>query len=144
MEKTPVFKPILGAIIGCIPGMIVWIIAGYFGFNIALIGMLIAAGIFFGYEKLGGYAASAGGVITCIVIMLIVIYLGAHLVWAMQLKAALGENGYELSLGQSFIHLYDFLDVLEVKGDFIIALLLDYLFAGIGAFALIRKAIRGR
>ena len=145
MEKAPVFKPILGAVIGCIPGMIIWVIAGYFGFNIALIGMLIAAGIFFGYEKLGGYAATARGVITCIVIMLIVIYLGAHLVWSMQLKSALmSELEVDWSLGDCIIHLYDFLGILELTSDFMISLVLDYLFAGIGAFALIRRAFRGR
>lgn len=143
MEKAPIFKPILGAVIGCIPGMIIWVIAGYFGFNIALIGLLIAAGIFFGYDKLGGYSATVQGVVTCIVIMLIMIYLGAHLVWSMQLKSALmSELNIDLSLGDCIIHLYDFMKSLDVTKDFIIQLFLYYLFAGIGAFGLIRRAIR--
>ena len=144
MENKNIVKPILGAVIGCIPGLIVWTIAGYFGFKWALLGLLIGAGIFFGYEKMGGYVASAAGIITCLAVMIIAVYIGAHFIWAISLKSALAELGLgkEATLGYCIKNLYPFLELVGMKGRFFLDLLLDYLFAGIGAFGLIRKAFR--
>lgn len=145
MENNNVLKPILGAVIGSIPGLILWIIAGYFGYKIALLGLLIAGGIFFGYEKMGGYVSSVGGLIICIVVTIITVYLGAHIVWSMYLKAAFAQIPYisEVPLSYCIAHLYGFLELTDMKGSFFLDLFLDYLFAGIGAFGIIRKAAKG-
>lgn len=144
MDKNNIVKPILGAVIGCIPGLIVWTIVGYFGYKWALLGLLIGAGIFFGYEKMGGYVASAAGIITCIAVLIIAVYVGAHFIWAMSLKSALAESGFgKVSLGFCITRLYPFLELIGMKGRFFLDLFLDYLFAGIGAFGLLRKAFRG-
>lgn len=42
-------KGLLGAVIGAIPGMILWIILGKIGFVFSAVGMLIGFGIFVGY-----------------------------------------------------------------------------------------------
>ena len=144
MEKNNVIKPILGAVIGCIPGLIIWTVVGYFGYKWALLGLLIGAGIFFGYEKMGGYVVSAAGIITCLAVLIIAVYVGAHFIWAMSLKSALAElDAGKASLGFCIKNLYPFLELTGMKGRFFIDLLLDYLFAGIGAFGLIRKAFKG-
>lgn len=144
MEKKNIIKPVLGAIIGSIPGLILWIIVGCLGYKVALLGLLIGAGIIFGYEKMGGYVVSAAGVITCIAVMIVTVYLGAHFVWAISLKSALSELDVDnISLGFCVTHLYSFLDLTGLRLRFVIDLLLDYVFAGIGAFGLLRKAFKG-
>lgn len=140
-EETPVFKPILGAVIGSIPGMILWTIAGYFGITWALLGLLIVAGTLIGYEKMGGSVVSLAGLITCAAVILITVYLGAHLSWSMLLHKAYAEAGYDNSTIDCIFYLHHFLDIAELKGDFIRSLLTDYLFAGIGAWGLFRRTV---
>lgn len=45
-------KGLLGAVIGAIPGMIVWIILGKIGFIFSAVGILIGLGIIFGFSFL--------------------------------------------------------------------------------------------
>lgn len=139
-EETPLLKPILGAVIGSIPGMILWTIAGYFGVTWALLGLLIVAGTLIGYEKLGGTVMSLPGLITCTAVILIAVYMGAHLAWSMQLHSAYQKSGYNNSTLDCIFYLHHFLEMADMKKDFFSSLLTDYLFAGIGAFGFIRKA----
>lgn len=141
-EKSPVLLPVLGAVIGSIPGMILWAIVGSLGVTWALLGLLIVAGAFIGYEKLGGDAATKQGLIACTAVILIAVYCGAHLAWSMQLHSALKEYDYDVSLSECVRHLHTFLGVLELRGKFIGSLLTDYLFAGIGALGLFGRASR--
>lgn len=140
--NPPVWKPILGAVVGSIPGLILWTIAGYFGFTWALLGLAIVAGAFMGYEKMGGNVISKSGLITCVLVVLVAVYLGAHLSWAMRLHSALVEYDFnDISLSDCVRHLHAFLDILGMKGKFIGSLLVDYLFAALGAFGFIRRTV---
>lgn len=140
-NETSLFKPILGAVIGSIPGMILWTIAGYFGVTWALLGLLIVAGTLIGYEKMGGTVVTLQGLITCAAVILIAVYLGAHLSWAMHLHNAYAKLGYDNSVIDCVFYLHHFLDMADMKGKFISSLLTDYLFAGLGAFGFIRRTV---
>lgn len=139
-EKKQFVLPAIGAVIGSIPGMLIWALLGSFGFTWALIGLIIVAGAFIGYGMFGGDTSSGQGLITCIVVVLIAVYCGAHLAWSMQLHSALKEYDVDVSLGDCIAHLHAFLGIMELRGKFIGSLLTDYLFAGLGAFGFFRRA----
>lgn len=46
---TDILKASLGAIVGALPGMLLWIIIGKIGYTASICGLLLAAGIVFGY-----------------------------------------------------------------------------------------------
>lgn len=132
--------PVIGAVIGSIPGMLIWAFLGSLGFTWALIGLVIVAGAFIGYGMLGGDVSCTQGFITCMVVVVVAVYCGAHLAWSMQLHSALKEYDYDISLSDCILHLHAFLGIMELKGKFIGSLLTDYLFAGLGTFGYFRRA----
>ncbi len=131
-QKTSVWKGLLGAVIGSLPGIIVWIILGYFGYTAALVGVLLAFGIIFGYMKLGG-APDMLGVVICIITMVVGIYLGVHLSYSVSLYA------WEPDLVGCVFGLYDKLLSRDALGGFFADLGLGYLFGFAGGFGTLRK-----
>ena len=136
------------AIVGTIPGIIIWTIVGSLGFTISLIGALIVAGAFLAYLKVctmtNGNAESAVGIIACIIICVIAVYVGVHFEWAGTFHNELKGTGYELSFGQCVSQLFDLLELAEVRGDYIGAVLKSYLFSAAGAFTIFSKAAKRR
>ncbi|MBR0483632.1 MAG: hypothetical protein IJJ69_02505 [Oscillospiraceae bacterium] len=140
-NQSSLGKGIAGAVIGSLPGVFLWIILGYLGFTAAIVGFVIAFGILFGYTKFGGNMDTSA-IIICTVVMLIAVYAGEHISWAMVVHSALKEYDTEITLGNCTSHLFSILDLAELKGEFIGSLVKGYLFAFLGAFGLIKKAAR--
>lgn len=140
-ERNPFWRGLIGAIIGSIPGLVLWVIVGFFGVTWSLIGMLIVFGTFMGYEKLGGKPDSQSGIASCLLVMIVAVYLGVHLSWSMQLYSALVNYGYEdVTRFMCVEHLHQFLSILDLNGKFIGAVVKGYFFAAVGGFGLIAKA----
>lgn len=134
-------KGILGAIVGSIPGILLWILLGYIGITAAIVGFVIAFGILFCYEKFGGILDKTG-VIICAGVLLVSIYVGEHMAWAVVIYDALKDYTDEITLGGCVRNLHPTLSLLEMKGDFFASLFKGYLFGLLGAFGLIRKGLR--
>ena len=134
--QNSLWKGIAGAVIGSLPGILLWVILGYLGFTAAIVGFVIAFGILFGYGKFGG-AADKSAIIICVVTMLVAVFAGEYLSWAVVVHSALKE--YDITLGDCVSNLFSILDLAEMKSDFVFSLLKGYLFAFLGAFGLIRK-----
>ncbi len=134
-DRSSLPKGILGAVIGSIPGIALWVLLGYFGYTAAIVGAVVALGILFGYVKLGG-TLDKQGLIACIVVMLLAIYAGVHLTWAVVL------NQIVQNLSASIIQLYQILAITEMGSEFLKDLGLGYLFSLLGAASLIAKAFR--
>lgn len=128
-------KGILGAVLGSVPGIILWIIVGYFGYTAAIVGMVVAFGIVIGYDKFGGPAGNAG-LITCILVMVLAIYLGVHLTWSVSLMSI------HPNLMKTIFSLYSYLWKYNILLDFFKSLGLGYVFGLIGAVSVISKAVR--
>lgn len=131
---------LLGAALGAIPGILVWFGIGMLGYTWSLAGALIVIGVFFLYDKCGGDMDNLFGVIGCVLVCVIAVYLGTHLAWAGHLHKALAE--YDISFGECVGKLYEYLGMIELKGKFFFAVLKGYLFAGLGAFWAFSKAHR--
>lgn len=95
-SESPVItgiKGILGAIIGAIPGMALWIILGKLGFVFSACGLLIAMGIVFGYgamTKKGNLPVWLMIIIFLAVFMLAMI-MSEKIVWTWELASAFKE-----------------------------------------------------
>lgn len=75
----PVLPGIVGALLGSIPGILLWIILGQVGFIAGICGWLMIRGAIFGYTKLAGGIDRRGEVLSTIVALLMPIvseYLG--------------------------------------------------------------------
>lgn len=131
-ENTSLGKGILGAILGSLPGIILWVIIGYFGYTAAIVGFVIAAGIIIGYGKFGGPASTVGFAV-CALVMLVAIYLGVHLSWS----AVLFE--WNPNLMDSIFGLYKHLALRDGVMDFLKSLGMGYLFGFLGGAGLISK-----
>lgn len=81
------FKGLLGAVIGAVPGMIVWIILGKIGIVASVVGMLISAGIIFGFSFMTKDADINAGIIIaiCLVVFLAAVLLSEKIVWTWEL-----------------------------------------------------------
>ncbi|MDE5565341.1 MAG: hypothetical protein K2I93_09310 [Oscillospiraceae bacterium] len=136
------WKGLLGALIGCLPGLILWVIIGALGFTWSLVGMVIVIGAVFGYEKFGGTFANKADIIICIVLMIVAVYAGIHLTWAVELKNALQEYASEdVSLAGCVLNLHYVLGELDLTGSFIGSVVKGYLFAALGGFGALKKAL---
>lgn len=135
---------LVGAFLGCVPGIIIWAIAGSFGLTWSLLGALIVAGAFLAYTKVCDHTnadeSNLYGLIGVLVICVIAVYLGVHFAWAGQLHNALKEYGYDLSLGECAARLYEFLGLLELRGKFVGAIFKGFAFSALGGFGLFAKA----
>ena len=139
-ESIP-WLALVGAAIGALPGILVWFGIGMIGYTWSLVGALIVIGVFFLYDKFGGETDNQFGVIGCVLICLIAVYLGVHLSWAGQLHKAVGAE-YSISFGECVGKLYQYLNIMELKGEFFFSVLKGYLFAGLGAFGAFSKALK--
>lgn len=84
---TTILKGIAGAIIGVLPGMLLWIILGKLGFVASSVGLLMAGGIVFGYTYMTkkGEVPIAISIVICAVVMIASIYLAERIGWTWEL-----------------------------------------------------------
>ncbi len=71
-ERTPlpVLNGIIGALLGSLPGVLLWIILGQFGYIAGIAGWLMIIGARFGYQKLAGGINKLGSVLSLIIALI--------------------------------------------------------------------------
>ncbi len=132
-SNTSLGRGALGALVGSLPGLIVWVILGYFGWTVGYVGLLIAFGVVFGYQKFGGEMSKAGAAI-CIVVMLVTIYLGVHLSWSVYLYNMRPALGLGTCIFRLFVYIID-------ATEFIKSLLIGYVIGVLGASGILKQMI---
>ncbi|MBQ6554926.1 MAG: hypothetical protein IJR45_08340 [Firmicutes bacterium] len=100
---------LIGALIGAVPGCVLWILIGRIGFVAGIAGYAIMVGAMFCYKKLGG-EPDKKGVIVCIAITVAAILLANILEFSFQTYDIAIEEGIAVS----------FFDVLTVTPRFIV------------------------
>lgn len=126
-------KGILGAVIGSIPAVFIWILLGYLGFTSTLIAFVMVFGVIFCYHAFGGIRDMTE-IIICSIVMLITIYVGEHLAWSALVYHNYAENANFSECVQS---LYSWLDLYYIKSNFISSVIWSYLFAFITFWVII-------
>ena len=132
MQSNSLVKGVFGAVLGSLPGIILWIIVAYLGYTAAIVGFVIAFGIIFGYSKLGG-PLNGAGVAVCITVMIVALYAGVHLSWSAMLYPV------HPSIPNVVFGLYGYLSKYDLIGDFLGSLGMGYLFGLLGGVGTITK-----
>lgn len=83
-----VLKAILGAVIGALPGMFLWIIIGKVGFIAAICGTLLAGGTVCGYIFMtkDNFLPQKYEVIICVSVVVIGVFIAEKIVWCWEMS----------------------------------------------------------
>lgn len=134
-------KGILGALIGAIPGIVLWIILSKIGIIASICGIVILIGVVVGYTALGKEFDILGMIISLAVVIFSV-YFATNLSWALELHKVLKDADNSYSLMWCMKNLSWVLELTDSKGGFIKDLVIGYLFTIVGAGSYIHKIMK--
>lgn len=109
-QFTELLKGILGAVVGCIPGFLLWILIGRLGVLAAICGALLAGGAVWGYIFMtkDGFLDEKYCIAVCLVVCIIAIYLAQRIVYCWVLNDAFDEfRKVLIETGNAFSDLTD-------------------------------------
>lgn len=129
---------IVGALLGALLGVAAIMLIGQLGYVSALSGIVMGVCTLKGYEKLGG-RIDTKGIIISVVIMLVMVYLGNNLDWAVTITREL--DGFNLFEAFRVIPAM-IKEGMIVSSSYFTSLGLVYLFTIAGAYPVIRRAIQ--
>ncbi len=81
-------KGVIGALIGSIPGIIIWILIGRFGIIASLSGAILAGGVVMGYKftQKNEVLSKRTGIIICVLVIIFAIHISQKISWCMHLS----------------------------------------------------------
>lgn len=141
-KRENIVGGIVGALLGSLLGVLCIILLSQMGYVAALSGAVMAVGVLKGYELLGGKMTKKG-VVICVLIMLLMTYLGDRLDWAI---ALLGEGG-GAEAGFNLFECYRLVpymieeELIDVT-QYAVNLLMIYAFLLLGAVPIIRDKVK--
>lgn len=147
-ELTPVIllKALLGAVIGSLPAMLLWVVLGRVGIVAALAGFFMIMGELIACDRFTKSSTNMNipaAIIICGAVMLVNIFICEKIIWAWDLSSAMNEYGMETSILDCLANFNDLLEALEAKEDFTASLVQSYLYGILGAVAGVFKLTRG-
>ena len=128
----------VGALVGALIALGVYLLLGRLGVIAAIAGFVAFITIFGGYYLLGKDMSSTG-LIICVVILIITVYVSNRLDWAIEVSKALKDLGMSTSVGDCYKNLGTWLDIADSKGKYILNLVLSYVFTVVGGFSALKK-----
>ncbi len=139
-KKENVFTGTLGALIGALLGAVVILLLSRIGLVASISGLVLAFCTFKGYALLGKQLSVKGFVI-CLILIIITPYFADRLDWALRIRNNFSYSG--LSIGEAFANIPDFIEIgIIKKSNYIMNLVLLYVFAALGAFGTIRDILK--
>lgn len=132
-KSENVIGGVVGAFLGSLLGVLVMVILDRLGYVAALSGIVLAICSLKGYELLGGKIGKLGTVLS-ILIMLVMVYIGNRVTWAITAVTELGDY-WGINFFDCFRYLPDILEMAgeEARNSYIGSLVLQYLFVALGA-----------
>ena len=124
-EMTNPVLGFVGAVIGSLPGCVLWLILGRVGFIAGIAGFAIMMGAMFLYRKFGG-GLEKGGMIICAVVTVIMIFATNCADYAISVYKLFTDAGYVVSAGDVVMMLPSIITDSEIIGGFILNLLIGY------------------
>lgn len=142
-KKENIVGGVIGAILGSLVGVLCIILLSQLGYVAALSGAAMAVGVLKGYEWLGG-KISKKSVIICVVIMLIMTYVGDRLDWAIMLYRE-GGSRYGMNVFDWYRAVPSMIsaEIIEMS-TYVMNLFLIYVFLLLGAVPTLRSKVRER
>lgn len=121
--KSNLAAGLVGAFLGSLVGVVAWFIIYQLGFIAGLAGLIAAVCAMKGYEKFGK-VLDKKGVISCIIIVLIVIFLANKLCWTWEIYQIYQEEGF--TFFDSFIYADQIISFSDATGYYYLDLLIGY------------------
>lgn len=138
-------KALLGAVLGAIPAMFLWIVLGKVGYLAAISGFFMMLGELVACSYFTRKSRNMNiqtALVICVIVMIIDVYLCERLVWSWELCDILkeySEDEFSISIISCFKNFGDIIESLDIQGDFTSSLVKSYLFAALGAAAGVMK-----
>ena len=128
----------VGALVGAVIAMGVYLLLGRLGVIAAIAGFVAFITIFGGYYMLGK-DMSAVGLIICVVILIATVYISNRLDWAISISKELKDIDSSFSVSFCYKHISEILTLADAKGKYILNLVLSYVFTVVGGFSALKK-----
>jgi len=128
----------VGAFIGSLIGVIAIIIIGQLGYVAVISGLIMGVCAIKGYEMLGKKITSKG-VIISLIIMILMIYVATKSDWCISISRDWGWSFFDI-----YGAFWNLATAADATGDFIASLIMQYLFAGLGAASVIVGAFKSQ
>ena len=140
-ESSNLLMGIIGAVVGALAGVAVWLLIAQLGYIHAISGFIMAFCALYGYERLGG-ALDKKGIITCIIIMILMVWFANRMTFVIIAYKTLKTHGFTFSEVSKRIS--EIIKVSELTRTYYGQLAIGYLLTGLGSFGIIiRKAREG-
>lgn len=127
----------IGAILGALVGAALIAILAKVGYVASISGVVMAFLSLFLYDKFAG-KLSKKGIIICVVIMVITVFLTEWAVWSYVFYKELATI-YDVTFGEVFKQFFSLLKLAESTGDFVKDIAMLYFFTALGAIPTISK-----
>ena len=137
-KRENILLGIIGAILGSIPGLIVWLLLSKLGVIAAISGVILIAGTLLGYSFFAK-KVSALGFIFCIAVVLFMVFFATKLSWCIEIHSEFKDF---LTFKECFSDFSSLLKAAECTGLFIRDLFMGYLITAISAVAAFKKFLR--
>jgi len=137
-ENDNILLGVIGAILGSIPGLLVWLLLSKLGVIAAISGIILISGTLLGY-KLFAKQISTFGFIFCIVLVLFMVYFATKLSWCIEIYSECKDF---LTFKECFSEFSLLLKSADCTGSFIKDILMGYLITAISAGAAFKKLLR--
>ncbi len=137
-----ILKGTVGALIGALIGMGVFLLLGRLGYISMAAGAVAILAIFGGYYLLAK-DFSVPGLVICAVILIATVYISNRLDWAISISKELKKYGSdydEFTVSYCYKNISTLLELAESKGSYIKNLVLSYLFTLGGGVFIVAKA----
>lgn len=115
----------MGALIGALPGVALWIIIGELGKIAAVSGLVLMLGSIFGFKKLGGGKLNIGGIVISVVVAAGMLFLAEYSSLALDVYNAYKAD-YDISFFDAFRVVPKFLKDGDVFHGFVYDLVIGY------------------
>ena len=123
--KSNLIAGLVGAFLGSLIGAVVWVLIYKIGFIAGLAGAVTAICAMKGYEMFGK-CLDKKGVICCVLIAIITIFLANKLSWAWAIFDDFKNAGYEISFFDAFINADEIIELSENTGYYYKDLIIGY------------------
>lgn len=138
-QKSNLIAGLVGAFLGSLIGVVLWVIIGKLGYISGIAGLVMGICTMKGYELLGKHLDKKG-VIFCIIMMVVMVFIANKLTWSLSAYSELKD--YEWTFGEVFRNLGYILSESGLMGSFLTDLGIGYLLTALASFSAIRNAFR--
>lgn len=145
MSAITVVKGIIGAILGTLPSVILWVTLGKTGYVAAIGGFFMILGEMYICDRMTRKNRDMNietALVICVIVMAVTVYICEKIIWSWELCDLFGPNGPTFI--ECFWNFNSFLEELDITAEYDKSLFQSYIFAALGAIAGIAKIVRSQ